>query len=90
MKAVPATAFALAFGVLAAAPPATLLGAPPAQGMSAEQFDRLHGLIKPQKGEWKFAEIPWERNVWEARKKAAATGKPIFIWYMVGEPLGQC
>ena len=58
--------------------------------LSREQFDRLHRLMKPQPGEWKFAEIPWEPTIWEARKKAAQTGKPLFIWYMVGEPLGQC
>jgi len=26
----------------------------------------------------------------EARQKAAEQGKPVFIWYMAGEPLGQC
>jgi hypothetical protein len=47
-------------------------------------------LIKPHAGEWKFAQVPWEKTVFEARKKAAEQGKPLFIWYMAGEPLGQC
>src|SRR5437879_5750429 len=46
----------------------------------AEQFDKLHKLIKPQQGELRFQEIPWLLNVTEARKKAAAEGKPIFVW----------
>jgi hypothetical protein len=55
-----------------------------------KKLDSYHKMIKPQPGEWKFAEVPWERSVWDARKKAAAEGKPLFIWYMAGEPLGQC
>jgi hypothetical protein len=55
-----------------------------------KKLDDYQKLIKPQRGESKFAEIPWMRTVWEARDKAAKEGKPIFIWYMVGEPLGQC
>jgi hypothetical protein len=47
-------------------------------------------LIKPGSGEWKFATVPWVPTVWEARKKAAEEGKPLFVWYMAGEPLGQC
>src|SRR5262249_54335554 len=55
-----------------------------------KQLETYHKLIKPQPGEWKFMEVPWMRTVWEARKKAADEGKPLFIWYMAGEPLGQC
>jgi hypothetical protein len=29
-------------------------------------------------------------NLWAARQKAAAEGKPLFLWYMAGEPLGVC
>jgi hypothetical protein len=64
--------------------------APPLREITPEQFDKLHQLIKPHKGESQFMEIPWVATVGEARKKAAAEGKPLFIWYMVGEPLGQC
>jgi hypothetical protein len=55
-----------------------------------KKVETYHKLIKPQPGEWKFAEVPWVPTVWEARKKAAEEGKPLFIWYMAGEPLGQC
>ena len=68
-------------------------GASAAEGpksLTPEDFDRLHKMIKPQPGEWKFAEIPWAKTVREAREKSAAEGKPLLIWYMVGEPLGQC
>jgi hypothetical protein len=55
-----------------------------------KKLEAYHQLIKPQTGEWRFAEVPWERTVWDARQKAAEQGKPIFVWYMAGEPLGQC
>jgi hypothetical protein len=55
-----------------------------------KKLETYHTLIKPQPGEWKFAEVPWMPTVWDARIKAAKEGKPVFIWYMAGEPLGQC
>jgi hypothetical protein len=63
---------------------------PQLKEITPEQFEQLHQLIKPHKGEFKFMDIPWVANVGEARKMAAEEGKPLFIWYMVGEPLGQC
>jgi hypothetical protein len=54
------------------------------------QMEAIHQLIKPGRGEWKFMEVPWEATIYEARKKAAEQGKPLFIWCMAGEPLGQC
>jgi hypothetical protein len=57
----------------------------------AEQFDKLHRLIKPQPGELRFHEIPWLIDVWEARKQAAAEGKPILAWSGAGgAPIGVC
>jgi hypothetical protein len=53
-----------------------------------EQFAKLHALIKPQANEEKFMQIPWMTNLWEARKKAAAQGKPLLLWEMDGHPLG--
>jgi hypothetical protein len=56
-----------------------------------EKFPALHELIKPQAGESHWREIPWLTSVWEARKKAAAEGKPIFIIYGGGAaPIGGC
>jgi hypothetical protein len=57
----------------------------------ADQFVKLFTLIKPQPGELRFHEIPWLIDVWEARKKAAAEGKPIFVWSGAGgAPIGVC
>jgi hypothetical protein len=57
----------------------------------ADQFVKLLALIKPQPGELRFQEIPWLIDVWEARKKAAAEGKPILVWSGAGgSPLGVC
>lgn len=70
---------------------AILLAAAPAFGQDAPaRFEELHKLMKPQPGEWKWAEIPWMSDLAEARKKAAAEGKPLYVWTMAGEPLGQC
>jgi hypothetical protein len=56
-----------------------------------EQFAKLFTLIKPQPGELRFHDIPWQIDVWEARKKAAAEGKPILCWSGAGgSPLGVC
>jgi hypothetical protein len=53
-----------------------------------DQFHKVRGLIKPHTGEDKWAEIPWSANLWEARERAAASGKPILLWEMDGNPLG--
>jgi hypothetical protein len=59
--------------------------------MAPAEFDKLCRLIRPQPGESRWMEIPWLTSVWEARKKAAAEGKPIFIWAgSGGGPVGVC
>jgi len=56
-----------------------------------DQFDKLHRMIKPQPGELRFQDIPWLLSVHEARKQAAAEGKPILVWSgSGGAPLGVC
>jgi hypothetical protein len=57
-------------------------------GIAPADFARLHALIKPQKGEALWAEIPWMANLWEARRKAATEGKPLFVWSASADPLG--
>lgn len=47
--------------------------------LATVELEQLHRLIKPQPGESRWMEIDWHPNVWEARQKAAAEGKPIFI-----------
>lgn len=58
--------------------------------ISEGDFERLHALVKPQKGESPWREIAWLTNVTEARKQAAAEGKPIVIFTAAdGSPLGR-
>jgi hypothetical protein len=71
------TAFWLAF-----------LPAGAAEPIRPADFGRLQALIRPGPGEEKWAEIPWLSNLWEARRRAAAEGKPILLWEMDGHPLG--
>jgi hypothetical protein len=49
------------------------------KALTPEQFEKLHRMLKPQPGESRWMEIDWHPSVWEARQKAAAQGKPIFI-----------
>ena len=46
----------------------------------AEKFTEVQKLIKPRPGESLWNQIPWQNSLWEARRIAAAEGKPIFIW----------
>ena len=71
--------------VTAAVAAGTARGAEP---IRAEQFERLHALIKPKAAEEKWAQIPWLASLWEARQRAAREGKPILLWEMDGHPLG--
>jgi len=47
--------------------------------MADGEIEKLHSLIKRQPGESRWMEIDWYPSVWEARKKAAEEGKPIFL-----------
>ena len=51
-----------------------------------EQFEKLRVQIKPAPGG--FEDIPWMTNLWEARRKAAAEGKPMYVWSGGGPPCG--
>ena len=55
-----------------------LCGVEPATITDAE-FNRLHQMLTPQSGESRWMEIDWYPSVWEARRKAAAEGKPLFL-----------
>ena len=62
-----------------------------AQLLSAAEFEKLHQMLKPQPGESRWMEIAWYPNVWEARQKAAAEGKPLFLWAgSGGAPAAGC
>ena len=59
--------------------------------LSTAEFDKLHAMIKPQRGEARWMEIDWHPNVWEARQKAAREGKPLFLWAgSGGAPAAGC
>jgi hypothetical protein len=45
-------------------------------------------FITPRADELKWASIPWQTDLWEARRIAAEQRKPIFAWMMNGNPLG--
>ncbi len=57
-----------------------------AADISEAQFDEVRALIKPKPGG--FDDIAWMTDLWEARKKAAAEGKPLLVWVGDGHPLG--
>ena len=56
--------------------------------LTHEQFADLHLLIPPTEKESRWGRIPWLASLWEARRQAAAKGKPILLWEMDGHPLG--
>ena len=51
-------------------------------------FEKLSAMFRPQPGECRFWDVPWQLSLGEARRKAAREGKPLFIWSMDGNPLG--
>ena len=67
---------------------AALLFLAPGDGPKISEIESLKTLIKPRAEETKWEEIPWMVDLWEARKKAAQTGKPLMLWEMDGNPMG--
>ena len=59
-----------------------------AEPINPKDFGKIHALIRPGAADEKWNEVPWMSSLWEARKKAAAEGKPILLWEMDGHPLG--
>jgi hypothetical protein len=60
----------------------------PAVPDDAGEFARLHAAIKPRPEELRWMQIPWEVDLWSARRRAVERGQPIFLWAMNGNPLG--
>ena len=58
--------------------------------LTPAQFAKLHALLRPSAKEMRFGAIPWLFDLWEARKKAAAQGKPLLILGASGNPCGTC
>ena len=81
--------FATATAAVAAAVVLTSLGTPSsAAPLTDDEAAKLRAAIRPADGEDPFDTIPWETSLWDARKKAAAAGKPVLLWEMDGHPLG--
>jgi hypothetical protein len=78
-RLIPATLFAASLSCVSASA---------ADPIGPNEFATLHALIKPAPSEWKWAAIPWQTSLWEARRKAAEEGKPLLLWEMDGNPLG--
>ncbi len=72
--------------VPAAAPQVPVVSRPPV--LSEREFLAVLASVRPAQGEDVFADIPWQISLWEARRQAAADGKPILLWEMDGHPLG--
>jgi hypothetical protein len=59
--------------------------------LDAESFTQLRKQIRPQSGESRWLDIPWLIDVHEARQKAAAEGKPLFLYSGGGATgIGAC
>jgi hypothetical protein len=84
----------LKVALLCAALPAagqTPAGGQEARWPSAAEFAKLHRLLRPQPGESRWMEVAWHPSVWEGRRKAAAEGKPLFLWAgSGGAPAAGC
>ena len=69
------------------------VGQPGAQEvkLNAKTFAQLQKQIKPQPGESRWMEVLWFLDLHEARQKAAAEGKPLFIYSTGGATgIGAC
>jgi hypothetical protein len=75
--------------LLAAGLWAVLVGpAAAAAPIVAADFDAIRKVVLPHGDESVWTQIPWGADLWQARRRAAAEGKPILLWEMDGHPLG--
>ena len=56
--------------------------------LSPPDFRAIAAQVSPHPDELQWQAIPWEVDLWEARRRATEAGKPIFMWAMNGNPLG--
>jgi hypothetical protein len=61
---------------------------PAAAYLDAGTFAEILSFVLPKSDEMRWASIPWQTDLWEARRLAAEQGKPVFAWMMNGAPLG--
>ena len=85
-----ATRLPLLAGVLLLGGSAALAQTPDTK-LNAESFDQLRKQIRPQPGESRWMDLPWLTDIHEARRKAAAEGKPLFVYSGGGATgIGPC
>ena len=80
-------------GALLAAGWLTLLAQPAVAEVKLDEttFSPIQKQIRPQQGESRWMEIPWLIDVHAARQKAAAEGKPLFVYSGGGATgIGAC
>ena len=59
--------------------------------LTPAKFSGIHAVIKPGEDQSRFLDdIPWMTDLWKARQKAAAEGKPLLIFSTTCGPLGIC
>lgn len=78
--------FAVGGSVLAAGVWASTAPRFEVQRLAPEEFARVHASVAPRGEKW--TEIPWQTDLHEARRQAAAQKKPLLMWIMDGHPLG--
>jgi len=72
---------------LAVANGSAFLAASPPGALSATTFNNAFSAVVPA-AEEPWQKIPWRASLIGVRGAAAAQGKPILLWCMVGHPLG--
>lgn len=61
------------------------------EALTAGTFAQYQRQIKPQPGESRWLEVPWLLDLHAARQKAAAEGKPLFVYASGGATgIGAC
>ena len=56
--------------------------------LGGSDIDAKIASILPSTEEEKWMTVPWRTNLNQARRDSVATGKPIFMWIMNGNPMG--
>lgn len=55
--------------------------------LDSRTFAETIAFLSPRSEDMEWATIPWQTDLWEARRIAAEQEKPVFAWMMNGSPL---
>lgn len=70
---------------------ASFAAGPDEAELRTDTFQRLRQQIRPQAGESRWMDVDWLTDLHEARRIAAAEGKPLFIYSSGGAiSIGAC